>query len=104
MPRVIAKYVKITDEDGYYVSYQPGDVVPDNHVAFITNEAVWGDPPAPETNDLIEKKPVLADLSYRRLLELARKADLEFSKSPKKQEVIQALEAANISAEEEPDT
>ena len=98
MPRTIATYVKLTDDQGLYVSNQPGDSVPDHHAKLITNPAVWGTVAPAEPNALVNKEPKLADMSNRSLLALGKDAGLEFSKSPRKGDTIEALEAAKITA------
>ena len=74
MTRQLVMGVVVHDDDGPHI-YQPGDVVPDEHAALISNPTVWAEEPEapsespdaqPELIDEVPEEPEAPQRSSHR--------------------------------------
>jgi hypothetical protein len=108
MGKVITSRVSFLTPEGRVI-YMPGDELKPEHESYVTNPGAFRTPAefveqvTDRDNIMIkaEAEPVLEEMSYPALLKMAKNADIEFEGNPKKQDVIAALQANALNAEDE---
>lgn len=91
MGRTIAKRVSFMTEDDGRVSYNPGDEVAEEHMKYLQAERLWEGAEDLEKEAKDESGLPYDEMSYRKLLEVAKDLDIEFHSNPKKAEVLEAI-------------